>query len=109
MTFAVISTGGKQYLVKKGQKVRVEKLDGEAKGAVTFDSVLLVADDSGKTCIFGNPTVKGAQVTGKIVRQSRSKKVTVIKYKNKIRYKRTVGHKQPYTEVEIDSIKEKKG
>jgi len=109
MTFAVIATGGKQYLVQKGTKVKIEKIEGKAKDAVTFDKVLLLSDDSGKACTLGKPTISGAKVTGKIIRQGRAKKVTVVKYKNKIHYTRTQGHRQPFTEVEIIHIQSKKG
>lgn len=109
MKFAVIATGGKQYLVSKGTKVRVEKIDGKKGDAVTFDTVLLISDDTGKACKLGAPKIAGAAVTAKILRQARAPKVTIVKYKNKTRYRRTLGHKQYFTEVEISNIQEKKG
>jgi large subunit ribosomal protein L21 len=108
MDYAVIKTGGKQYLVKPGQKVRVEKLahstsSGQAGwkegDKLTFDQVLL----SGET--VGTPLVKGAAVTATLKKIGRAAKVTVIKYKQKSRYFKKNGHRQPYFEIEIDSVK----
>ncbi len=101
MTHAVISTGGKQYLVEPGQKLKIEKLPGEAGDAVSFDA-LLVAD--GSKVEIGTPNVH-AKVTGKIERQGRAKKILVVKYKPKVRYRKKQGHRQPFTEVTIESIK----
>jgi len=109
MTFAVISTGGKQYLVSKGTKVRVEKIEGKVGNTVHFDHILLVSDETGKACTLGKPTIAGARVSGKILKQERSAKVMIVKYKNKVRYRRTRGHRQHFTEVEIISIQIKKG
>jgi len=109
LTIAVIATGGKQYIVTKDTKVRVEKIDGKKGDTVTFDTVLLIADDAGKACKLGTPKIAGAVVTAKILRQGRAKKVIIGKYKNKTRYRRTQGHKQYFTEVEISNIQEKKG
>ena len=97
---AVIKTGGKQYLVKQGQSIKIEKIIGEANKAVKFDT-LLIAND--KKLDFGKPSL-GNQVEGKIIEQGRNKKISVIKFKNKTRYKRNVGHRQPYTKVEITKI-----
>jgi len=100
MAYAIIETGGKQYRVEPGQTFRVEKLpEGEK---VTFDQVLLVADDKGVK--IGTPTVSGAKVTAKQIKQGRGKKVTVIHYRAKIRYKKVAGHRQPYSEIQIESI-----
>lgn len=100
MSYAIIETGGKQYRVETGQVFRVEKLpEGER---VVFDQVLLVADEKGIK--IGTPTVSGAKVTAKQIKQGRGKKITVIHYKAKIRHKKVAGHRQPYSEVEIESI-----
>ncbi|MBI5742518.1 MAG: 50S ribosomal protein L21 [Candidatus Niyogibacteria bacterium] len=99
--FAVIETGGKQYLVSAGTKVKVEKLAGEAGDKIDFDRVLLIGDDSGAD--VGRPIAKGA-VSGRIVGQGRYPKVTTIKYRPKARHHRKVGHKQPFTEIEIVEI-----
>ena len=99
--YAIIATGGKQYKVSEGDKVRVEKLEAEVGSAVEFDQVLLIGGESTKV---GNPTVAGAKVTGEVVAQARAKKVIVYKYKPKKGYHKKNGHRQMYTEVEIKSI-----
>lgn len=99
---AVIKTGGKQYIVSKGKKIKVEKLEAEEGKSVSFDSVLLVND--GKKTTIGTPLVEGAKVTGKVLKQDRSKKIIIFKYKPKKRYKVKKGHRQPFTEVEISDI-----
>lgn len=100
--FAIVQTGGKQYKVAEGEKISVEKIDGKDGKKVSFKDVLLVAD--GKTVEVGKPTLSGKKVEGKIVRQFREDKIDVIKYKNKIRYKKKYGHRQPKTEIAIDTI-----
>ena len=101
MDFSVIQTGGKQYVVKAGQPLKVEKLSGEfAKGdMVTFDKVLLTS--VGGTTVVGTPFIEGATVTAAFEEQGRNKKVVVIKYKQKSRYFKKNGHKQPHTKVTI--------
>jgi large subunit ribosomal protein L21 len=96
---AVIKTGGKQYLVKKGDKIEIEKIEGEAGSPVKFSEVLFLGDE--KAVKVGNPLVEGATVEGKILRQGKGKKVWGIKHKPKKRYKVKFGHRQLYTEVEI--------
>lgn len=98
--FAIISTGGKQYIVKEGQSLLVEKLESE-QGKFTFDKVLLVGDDKAH---FGAPMLVGAKVEATILEQTKGKKVVVRKFKNKVRYRRKTGHRQPYTKVRIDKI-----
>ena len=100
--FAVIRTGGKQYLVSPGDKIKIEKLDKEEGKEVTFTDVLLV-EKSNKLEI-GNPKVKGGKVLGKIIKQDKAKKIIILKYKPKSRYKKKTGHRQPFTEVEILKI-----
>lgn len=99
---AVIKTGGKQYKVKEGQTVKIEKLPQEEGKSVKFDT-LLVASTDGKEVNLGKPSL-GDKVEAKVVEQGKDKKVTVVKYKNKTRYKRTLGHRQPFTKVEISKI-----
>jgi len=99
---AIIKTGGKQYKIKKGQTINVEKINMEVGKKISFDT-LLIASADGKEIKLGQPSL-GEKVEGKIIEQGRDKKVKVIKYKNKIRYKRTIGHRQPYTKVEIVNI-----
>ena len=98
---AVIETGGKQYLVEEGKVLYIEKLDAEAGSEITFDKVL-VADG-----ILGKPYVKGAVVTAVVEKNGKAKKVLVFKYNSKKNYRRTQGHRQPYTKVTIKSIKVK--
>ena len=100
--FAVIRTGGKQYLVSPGDKIKIEKLDKEEGKEVSFTDVLLL-EKSNKLEI-GNPKVKGAKVIGKILKQDKAKKIIILKYKPKSRYKKKTGHRQPFTEVEILKI-----
>src|SRR3989344_5401819 len=99
MPFAVIETGGKQYLVSEGTKLLVEKLPGENGAPVTFDKVLLV--DDGKKTDVGTPYLSGKKVTGTILETGRGKKVLVLKYKSKVRYRVKRGHRQPFTRIEI--------
>ena len=99
---AIIKTGGKQYKVKEGQTLKVEKLDKEEGSKIKFDT-LLVATTDGKEIKLGKPSL-GDKTEAKILKQDKAKKVTVVKYKNKTRYKRTLGHRQPFSEIEITSI-----
>lgn len=100
--FAVIKTGGKQYIVQPGDKIEVEKLDAEVGKEVTFPEVLLLADD--KKSEIGAPMLKGAKVTGKVLAETKGEKLIIFKYKSKKRYKRKIGHRQKFTQVEITSI-----
>jgi len=102
MKFAIIKTGGKQYRVKEGSAFKFEKLDKKEGAQVIFDKVLLYSD--GKKTEVGQPLVKGVKVTGKVVKQGKAKKITVIKYKRKIRYRRKKGHRQHFTQVKIEKI-----
>ncbi len=101
---AVIKTGGKQYLVSVGTKVKVEKLEGEIGSKLAFET-LYVGDE--KAATVGTPTVSGAVVEGTILDQDRHDKVVGIKYKPKKRYKMKFGHRQAYTEVEITKVSAK--
>jgi len=103
--FAIIETGGKQYMVSEGDTVKIEKISGDFKAGdkVTFENVLMV--DNGSDTTIGEPYIKGAKVTGELKAISRAKKVTVIKYKAKSNYFKKRGHRQPYFEVKISSIK----
>ncbi|MBI4138942.1 50S ribosomal protein L21 [Candidatus Uhrbacteria bacterium] len=100
--FAVIATGGKQYLVKEGDVLKIEKLPAEKGGAVSFD-VLLVAEDDGSKVEIGAPKL-AAKVSAEVMEQGRSKKISVVKYKPKVRYKKRVGHRQHFTSVKITKI-----
>ena len=101
--YAIIEACGKQYKVAEGDVVFFEKLDAEEGKKVTFDKVILVSDD--KKVQVGNPYVKGIKVEGKVVSHGKGKKILVYKYKAKKNYRRTQGHRQPYTKVEITNIK----
>lgn len=100
--YAVIKTGGKQYRVSEGQKLRVEKLPGNPGDSVTFDEVLLLGGDSPK---IGQPVVKGASVTGKIALHDRADKIIVFKFRRRKNYRRKNGHRQPFSDVLITGIK----
>ena len=101
--YAIIESCGKQYKVTEGDVVFFEKLDAEEGKKVTFDNVVLVSDD--KKVQVGTPYVKGVKVEGKVVAHGKGKKIIVYKYKPKKNYRRTQGHRQPYTKVEITKIK----
>ena len=100
--YAVVSTGGKQYRVKEGDILRIEKIPGDVGENFSFDKVLLLSDGSELT--IGEPTVPNASVNARIVQQGKSKKVLVFKYKRRKRFRRKQGHRQPFTAVQIDSI-----
>lgn len=100
--FAVIRTGGKQYRVSPGQRLKIEKLDAAEGAAIHFGDVLLVAD--GDKVEIGTPLVRGAKVEAKVLKQGRARKKIVFKYHPKSRYRKKKGHRQHYTEVEIQKI-----
>ncbi|MDO5713638.1 MAG: 50S ribosomal protein L21 [Tissierellia bacterium] len=100
--YAVIETGGKQYTVKTGDKVKIEKLDLNEGDTAVFDKVLFVAD--GEDVKIGKPYVEGAKVEGKVLKQGRDRKVIIYKYKAKKNERKKKGHRQPFTLVEIGSI-----
>ena len=99
---AVIVTGGKQYTVSEGDVLYIEKLEAEAEATVSFDQVLAVLD--GENSKIGAPTVEGATVEAKVVKNGKGKKITVFKYKAKKNEKKKIGHRQPFTKVQIVSI-----
>ncbi len=100
--YAIIVTGGKQYKVETGDTLFIEKLDVEENSEITFDKVIAVANDDGIS--VGAPYVEGATVTAKAVKNGKAKKITVFTYKPKKNEKRKLGHRQPYTKVEITAI-----
>ena len=104
MKFAVINTGGKQYKVAEGDVLKVEKISDTLKvgDKVVFDQVLLI--DDGTTTKIGKPTIAGAKVEAELKEIGRAQKVIVIKYKQKSRYFKKNGHRQPYSKVEIKSV-----
>ncbi len=95
---SIIQTGGKQHLVSKGDKIQIEKLVGEAGSSIKFEQVLFNNGEVGK------PFVSGAVVEGKVLKQAKGEKIRVFKYKSKSKYRRTIGHRQQFTEVEITKI-----
>ena len=102
MKLAIIQTGGKQYKVSPGQKLKIEKVEGDKNAVLSFDKVLLTAD-AGDVKI-GMPYIKDAKVEAKIIRQARERKKIVFKYHSKTRYKKKKGHRQHFTEVVIDKV-----
>jgi large subunit ribosomal protein L21 len=99
--FAIVQTGGKQYKVREGDIIRVEKLPVEAGAEVTLDEVLMVFGEETK---IGKPLVDGASVTARVQRNDKAKKIVVFKYKPKTNYRKKTGHRQPFTELVIEKI-----
>lgn len=100
--YAIIATGGKQYQVKEGDVIYVEKLDVEVDGTVELNSVLAVGKEDG--IVVGKPVVEGANVVAKVLAQGKAKKIIVFKYKRKKDYRRKQGHRQPFTKIQIEKI-----
>lgn len=105
MILAVIKTGGKQYIVSKGDKIKIEKIKEEVGKSVEFSEVLLL--QKGEEIEIGTPLLKGVKVVGKVLEQKKDKKIIIFKYKPKKRYRLKKGHRQPFTEVEIKKIEYK--
>jgi len=99
--YAIFRSGGKQYKVSPGDKVRVEKVIGDPGSRIEFNHVCAVRKG---TLAVGTPLVENAKVTGTILRQARARKVRVLKYKRKKQYRRTLGHRQPFSEILIQDI-----
>jgi large subunit ribosomal protein L21 len=100
--FAVIQTGGKQYKISPGQKLKIEKLDVKIGDKVFFDKVLLIAD--GDNIKIGAPYIEGAKIEANILKQACDKKKIVFRYHSKTRYRKKKGHRQHFTEVEVIKI-----
>ncbi len=100
--YAVIKTGGKQYRVSEGDILKVEKLDAEDGASVEFDQVLMVSD--GDQIKVGTPVLEGGKVQAEVIRTAKDKKIEIIKFKRRQNYKRTLGHRQIFTEVKITGI-----
>lgn len=103
--FAVIETGGKQYLIETGSVVKIEKLESEVGTEVVFDKVLLIANEDGTHVKLGTPYLEGASIAAAVEGQGRNKKIRVVRFKNKIRYRRVMGHRQNFTKVKIKEVK----
>lgn len=99
--YAVIKTGGKQYRVSEGDRLRVEKLSGEVGSKIEFADILMIG---GEKVSVGAPLVKGAKVTAEITAQDRAKKVIVFKFRRRKNYRRKNGHRQPFTELKVTSV-----
>lgn len=97
--FAIFQTGGKQYKVQQGENIYVEKLDVEPGKTITFDEIMMVNDK------IGTPFVAGANVVAKVVKHGRGEKIRIIKFKSKKHHMKRQGHRQPYTQLVIESIK----
>jgi large subunit ribosomal protein L21 len=104
--YAIIETGGKQYKVKAGDEITVELLGANEGDKFTFDRVLGLFDEKG-TATFGKPHVKGASVTAEVLGDGKAKKVIIYKHKSKKGYHKKKGHRQPFTRVKIEAVKEK--
>ena len=100
--YAVVTTGGKQYRVQKGDTLKIEKIPGEVGSQIDFDQILMFSD--GDRVEIGQPMVQNAVVHGQIVEQGKYKKILVFKYKKRKRYRRKQGHRQQFTAVRIDDI-----
>ena len=101
--YAIIETGGKQYRVCEGDVLFIEKLEMQPEETITFDKVMVVGKE-GET-VVGAPTIEGAKVVAKVLKNGKGKKITVFTYKAKKNEKRKLGHRQPYTKVQIEEIK----
>ncbi len=102
--FAVIETGGKQYLIETGSIMKIEKLDADQGKDVVFDKVLLIANDDGSSVKMGVPYIEGASISATVQEQGRSKKIRIVKFKNKIRYTRSRGHRQSFTKIKVKEV-----
>ena len=100
--YAIIKTGGKQYKVAEGDEVIVEKLEVAEEESVTFEEVLAIVD--GENVKIGQPVLKGAKVSGKVVKNGKGPKIRIFKFKHKTNYRRRAGHRQPFTKVKIEKI-----
>lgn len=100
--YAVVATGGKQYKVREGEILRIEKIPGEIGADVSFDKILMFSD--GENVKIGQPVLDDVAVNGRIVSQGKAKKIIVFKYKRRKRYRRKQGHRQQFTAVQIDNI-----
>jgi len=101
--YAIIKAGGKQHEVREGQELKVELMTEKEGDKIEFET-LLVADEEGKDVKVGTPIVAGAKVTATVMEHGKSKKIMIVKFKSKSRYRRNVGHRQPYTKLKIEKI-----
>ncbi|MBI4653348.1 50S ribosomal protein L21 [Candidatus Kuenenbacteria bacterium] len=106
MTISIIKTGGKQYKIKEGDILKVEKIKGENGDKIEFDKILLISDEKGEDIKIGQPYLKGTKIKAEILEQGKGKKIVILKYKAKTRYRKKQGHRQLYTKVKIGKIVE---
>ncbi|MEK7167140.1 MAG: 50S ribosomal protein L21 [Patescibacteria group bacterium] len=104
MSIAIIKTGGKQYKIKKDDILKIEKIQGEKGNEIEFDKVLLFADEKNGDVKIGQPYLEKAKVKAEILEQGKSKKIVVLKYKAKTRYRKKQGHRQMQTKIKIKEI-----
>jgi large subunit ribosomal protein L21 len=104
MTYAIVKTGGKQYKVKRGDNLDIEKIDAKEGDEISLSDVLLTFNEKEENIQIGSPTIKNVSVKAKVIKHEKGKKITVVKYKPKIRYKKTRGHRQIHTRIEIIEI-----
>ncbi len=104
MKIAIIKTGGKQYIVKEGDILKIEKINAANDAKLDFDKVLLMADENGNEVKIGTPFIANAKIEAKVLEQGRAKKIRVIHYKPKTRQHKVYGHRQPFTKVQIEKI-----
>ena len=104
MTYAIFETGGKQYRVKEGDEIYIERLDSEADDKVTFGNVLAITSDNNSK--IGAPYIEGAKIEASVVKNGKSKKIIVYKMRRRKGYRRKQGHRQPYTKISIEKISE---
>lgn len=100
--YAIIAAGGRQYRVSEGDTIYIDKVAQEAESTISFDVLMIGGEGEVKV---GNPIIDGAKVEGKVIAQVKGEKIAIYKYKSKKNYHRRAGHRQPYTKVEITSIK----
>jgi large subunit ribosomal protein L21 len=103
--FAVIETGGKQQLIRTGDSLKIEKIPGEKGSEVVFDKVLLLAKEDGSEVKLGTPYLDGVTIAATLEDQGRSKKIRVVKFKRKVRYKRVRGHRQYFSKIKVKEVK----
>lgn len=104
MAYAIVETGGKQYKIAEGDIFTIEKLkDHKAGDSVVFDKILVL--DDGKTTTVGTPYIEGATITVDLIEEGKGKKIDIMKYKAKSRYKRRLGHRQPFAKISVKSLK----
>lgn len=100
--YAVIETGGFQFTVKEGEKLKIPKIEAKSKEKISFDKILLISKDNDP--IIGTPFIKGAKIEAEVLNHGKDKKIVVFKFKRRVKYRRKKGHRQDFTEVQIKKI-----